>query len=64
MTNQDTQTAALQAAELIAQAGGLIIGAGAGIGVDSGLPDFGGYAAFDSSPPAIMVVVPPAKMIV
>jgi hypothetical protein len=25
---------------------------------------YGGYAAFDSSPPAIMFVVPPAKMIV
>ena len=25
---------------------------------------FGGYAAFDPSPPAIMIVVTPAKMIV
>lgn len=35
-----------QAAELIAQADALIVGAGAGIGVDSGLPDFRGTEGF------------------
>ena len=35
-----------QAAELIAQADALIIGAGAGMGVDSGLPDFRGTEGF------------------
>src|SRR3954463_4183632 len=35
-----------QAAEAIAQADALILGAGAGMGVDSGLPDFRGNEGF------------------
>ena len=38
----DQQTMFARAADLISQADGLIIGAGAGMGVDSGLPDFRG----------------------
>jgi NAD-dependent SIR2 family protein deacetylase len=40
-------------AELIAQADGLLITAGAGIGVDSGLPDFRGTQGFWSAYPAL-----------
>jgi len=36
----------VRAAEAIAQADGILIGAGAGMGVDSGLPDFRGNAGF------------------
>lgn len=42
-----------QAAALIAQADALIIAAGAGIGVDSGLPDFRGNAGFWKAYPAL-----------
>ena len=42
-----------QAAELIAQADGLIITAGAGMGVDSGLPDFRGPEGFWRAYPAL-----------
>ena len=35
-----------QAARLIAEADALLIGAGAGMGVDSGLPDFRGPEGF------------------
>lgn len=42
-----------RAAELIAQADALIIGAGAGIGVDSGLPDFRGNEGFWRAYPAL-----------
>jgi len=41
------------AAELIAQADGLVIVAGAGMGVDSGLPDFRGDAGFWNAYPAL-----------
>lgn len=41
-----------QAAELIAQADALVIGAGAGMGVDSGLPDFRGNQGFWQAYPA------------
>lgn len=41
------------AAELIAQADGLVIAAGAGIGVDSGLPDFRGNEGFWKAYPAL-----------
>jgi NAD-dependent SIR2 family protein deacetylase len=41
------------AAELIAQADGLVIAAGAGMGVDSGLPDFCGNAGFWRAYPAL-----------
>jgi NAD-dependent SIR2 family protein deacetylase len=42
-----------QAAELVAQADTLIIAAGAGIGVDSGLPDFRGNEGFWQAYPAL-----------
>ncbi len=46
--------AALQrAAALIAQADGLLVTAGAGMGVDSGLPDFRGNAGFWTAYPAL-----------
>lgn len=48
----DRQLAA-RAAELIAQADGLVIAAGAGIGVDSGLPDFRGNEGFWKAYPAL-----------
>jgi len=41
------------AAELIAQADGLVIAAGAGMGVDSGLPDFRGNGGFWKAYPAL-----------
>lgn len=43
----------LQAARLISQADGLIIAAGAGMGVDSGLPDFRGDSGFWRHYPAL-----------
>jgi NAD-dependent SIR2 family protein deacetylase len=42
----DDDTALAQAAALLRDADGLLIGAGAGIGVDSGLPDFRGDHGF------------------
>ncbi len=42
-----------QAAELIRQADGLVIAAGAGMGVDSGLPDFRGTEGFWNAYPAL-----------
>lgn len=42
-----------QAAQLIRQADALIIGAGAGMGVDSGLPDFRGTQGFWNAYPAL-----------
>ena len=42
-----------QAAALIQQADGMLIGAGAGMGVDSGLPDFRGTAGFWRAYPAL-----------
>jgi NAD-dependent SIR2 family protein deacetylase len=42
-----------QAAELVARADGIIIAAGAGMGVDSGLPDFRGNAGFWRAYPAL-----------
>ncbi|KQV54474.1 MULTISPECIES: Sir2 family NAD-dependent protein deacetylase [unclassified Duganella] len=44
---------AARAAELIAQSDGLAIAAGAGIGVDSGLPDFRGNEGFWKAYPAL-----------
>lgn len=41
------------AAQLLAQADGLLIGAGAGMGVDSGLPDFRGNTGFWKAYPAL-----------
>jgi len=43
----------LQASELIQQADGLIVAAGAGMGVDSGLPDFRGNQGFWQAYPAL-----------
>ncbi|MES2018008.1 MAG: Sir2 family NAD-dependent protein deacetylase [Pseudomonadota bacterium] len=45
--------ACLQAADLISQADGLLITAGAGMGVDSGLPDFRGEQGFWKAYPAL-----------
>lgn len=42
-----------QAADMIAEADGLIIAAGAGMGVDSGLPDFRGNEGFWKAYPAL-----------
>ncbi len=42
-----------QAADLIRKADGLVVAAGAGMGVDSGLPDFRGDAGFWSAYPAL-----------
>lgn len=47
------QEAAGQAAALITQADGLLLAAGAGMGVDSGLPDFRGTAGFWKAYPAL-----------
>jgi len=44
---------AARAAELIAQSDGLVIAAGAGMGVDSGLPDFRGNEGFWKAYPAL-----------
>lgn len=41
------------AADLLAQAGALVVAAGAGMGVDSGLPDFRGDAGFWRAYPAL-----------
>src|SRR5262250_1763780 len=42
-----------RAARLIAEAEGLVIAAGAGMGVDSGLPDFRGSQGFWNAYPAL-----------
>jgi len=49
MNSSDIQTAAA----LVARAGALVIAAGAGMGVDSGLPDFRGEAGFWRAYPAL-----------
>lgn len=49
----DLDSAYLQAAELIADADALVIAAGAGMGVDSGLPDFRGNEGFWKAYPAL-----------
>ena len=48
------ETEIRQAAALIAQADGLLITAGAGMGVDSGLPDFRGREGFWTAYPALV----------
>lgn len=45
--------ACADAAQLIAQADGLLITAGAGMGIDSGLPDFRGEHGFWTAYPAL-----------
>jgi NAD-dependent SIR2 family protein deacetylase len=47
------QVALARAAALVAQADGLLVTAGAGMGVDSGLPDFRGNAGFWRAYPAL-----------
>lgn len=47
------ETQFIKAAKLISQADSLIIGAGAGMGVDSGLPDFRGNKGFWQAYPAL-----------
>ncbi|MBC7433655.1 MAG: NAD-dependent deacetylase [Rubritepida sp.] len=49
----DNEHACGEAAELIAQADGLMITAGAGMGIDSGLPDFRGDQGFWNAYPAL-----------
>jgi NAD-dependent SIR2 family protein deacetylase len=51
--NTVTPTAVARAATLIAEADALVIAAGAGMGVDSGLPDFRGDAGFWRAYPAL-----------
>lgn len=53
MHNTTTEEAIEAAAELICDADGLIITAGAGIGIDSGLPDFRGENGFWKAYPAL-----------
>ena len=53
MPDANLQASFARAAELINQADALIIGAGAGIGVDSGLPDFRGNQGFWNAYPAL-----------
>ena len=43
---ESIDNAARRAAQVIAEADALLIGAGAGMGVDSGLPDFRGAQGF------------------
>src|SRR5438874_2311271 len=44
--NQELEALLQQAAKAVASADALLIGAGAGMGVDSGLPDFRGNQGF------------------
>ncbi len=53
MIHSELQSAIQRAAELIAEADSLIIAAGAGMGVDSGLPDFRGREGFWQAYPAL-----------
>jgi NAD-dependent SIR2 family protein deacetylase len=48
-----TPDAVQHAADLIEQADALVVGAGAGMGVDSGLPDFRGHEGFWKAYPAL-----------
>lgn len=50
---EELLTQAEKAARLVLEADGLIIGAGAGMGVDSGLPDFRGKEGFWKAYPAL-----------
>lgn len=53
MRNTAIEEAIEAAAELISDADGLIITAGAGMGIDSGLPDFRGENGFWKAYPAL-----------
>ena len=46
MYDSDTQSAIERAAQIIKSAEALLVAAGAGMGVDSGLPDFRGNEGF------------------
>lgn len=52
-TDQAMQDACMAAAELISLADGIVITAGAGMGIDSGLPDFRGNEGFWRAYPAL-----------
>ena len=52
-TDPATRAAAEHAAALLEQADALIVAAGAGMGVDSGLPDFRGNEGFWRAYPAL-----------
>ena len=52
MNNSEIQQAIEQAAEAVSQADALLVCAGAGMGVDSGLPDFRGNEGFWNAYPA------------
>ena len=52
-SSEDDRSLFRRCAELIAQADGLLITAGAGMGVDSGLPDFRGSEGFWGAYPAL-----------
>lgn len=51
--SSDFQDDVAYAADLIAQSDAVVVGAGAGMGVDSGLPDFRGDAGFWRAYPAL-----------
>jgi NAD-dependent SIR2 family protein deacetylase len=53
MQSDAIDEACFEAAELISQADGLLITAGAGLGIDSGLPDFRGDNGFWKAYPAL-----------
>lgn len=53
MKTDSIQSACLEAAELLSQADAMLITAGAGIGIDSGLPDFRGDHGFWKAYPAL-----------
>lgn len=53
LLGQPPSALVLRAAELISQADSLVIAAGAGLGVDSGLPDFRGETGFWQAYPAL-----------
>ena len=54
MTETLSQDSLERAADLISQADALIVTAGAGMGVDSGLPDFRGKEGFCKTYPALV----------
>ena len=53
MAHQDMDQLLAQAAQIIADADAIVIAAGAGMGVDSGLPDFRGTSGFWKAYPAL-----------
>jgi len=53
MAHQDMDQLLAQAAQMVAEADAIVIAAGAGMGVDSGLPDFRGTSGFWKAYPAL-----------